>query len=599
MTRIRRKLQTAIGSTILALSISISLPASALAAGNSLPSGIEKSKIGESIETYVEENKDTTVGMACSVFDETGILYEGYFGVEDKETGVVIDEETVFEWGSATKLMVWVSVMQLYEEGKLDLDTDIREYLPEDFLQNLNYDTTLTMKHLMNHSAGFQEVYLDIFWKEMDEMPELEEILRKTEPEQIYEPGTMCSYSNWGVALAGLIVERVSGVPFYEYVHEHIFNPLGMEHSALKPDLSDNPWVAKQRKELSCYTSEGELIEDCFYYIVMYPAGMCTSTMSDFQTFGKALLSKDERLMTKETWETFYTPTSYYGDTDIPQNLHGMWVEVLQIPVYGHGGNTMGCSSYVAISPETGTGMVVMTNQAYETVYNYGIMEKVFGEYDEQIYFPDGHEAADGIYRTMRCNRKGPVKIGSWGYNVGYEDTESFWIADKGSQVETIDAAYSDLVKISVWEMVFECALVIGWVLAALFIIIFCVCGGIKNIIGRLKNKESVSDEKRPEKLCYRIALIAEILLFVAIFLGVSLLSSLESVTAVTIALVGIFVIHFILLVDFIFGCSLLKKKCITTGKQRVYHVLMCLALLINLANVWYWELYQFWFFIS
>ena len=197
MTRIRRKLQTAIGSTILALSISISLPASALAAGNSLPSGIEKSKIGESIEAYVEENKDTTVGMACAVFDESGTLYEDYFGVEDKETGVEIDEETVFEWGSATKLMVWVSVMQLYEEGKLDLDTDIREYLPEDFLQNLNYDTTLTMKHLMNHSAGFQEVYLDIFWKEMDEMPELEEILRKTEPEQIYEPGTMCSYSNW------------------------------------------------------------------------------------------------------------------------------------------------------------------------------------------------------------------------------------------------------------------------------------------------------------------------------------------------------------------------------------------------------------------
>ena len=92
------------------------------------------------------------------------------------------------------------------------------------------------------------------------------------EPEQIYEPGTVTAYSNWGVALAAYIVECVSGMSFADYVHQNIFEPLGMEHTAIAVNLSDNTWVQEQRSELECYTIDGELIEDCFYYITLYPA---------------------------------------------------------------------------------------------------------------------------------------------------------------------------------------------------------------------------------------------------------------------------------------------------------------------------------------
>ena len=112
------------------------------------------------------------------------------------------------------KLLVWVSVMQLYEQGKLELDRDISHYLPDGFLSNLSYDMPVTMLNLMNHNAGFQEVYADVMVTDADYIVSLEEALRKHKPAQIYKPGTVTAYSNWGVALAGFIVEQVSGVSF-------------------------------------------------------------------------------------------------------------------------------------------------------------------------------------------------------------------------------------------------------------------------------------------------------------------------------------------------------------------------------------------------
>lgn len=123
------------------------------------------SEIGGRIEEFVSQHEDTTAAMSVSVFDSAETFYSGYFGYADKENSIVNDSSTVMEWGSATKLLVWVSVMQLWEQGKIDLDADISVYLPEGFLVNQRYDTPVTMTHLMNHSAGYQETYADLFVK--------------------------------------------------------------------------------------------------------------------------------------------------------------------------------------------------------------------------------------------------------------------------------------------------------------------------------------------------------------------------------------------------------------------------------------------------
>lgn len=117
------------------------------------------------------------------------------------------------------------------------------------------------MIHLMNHSASIQEDYTDLFVKDVDAYLNLEEAILEHQPEQIFEPGTMVAYSNWSTVLAAYVVEQVSGMDYVEYVHANIFEPLGMEHSAIAVDLSDNEWVAEKRKELMSYDIAGNKLE--------------------------------------------------------------------------------------------------------------------------------------------------------------------------------------------------------------------------------------------------------------------------------------------------------------------------------------------------
>lgn len=143
---------------ILCLQIILCSNTIALASNNSvLPSGISYSEIGEEIEAYVKEHEKTTAGMAVSVFGGDGIIYENYFGYGDIENKLPVDKDTVIEWGSVTKLLVWVSLMQLWEDGKVDFNEDINSYLPSGYLGKLKYDNPITINNLFNHEAGFQD----------------------------------------------------------------------------------------------------------------------------------------------------------------------------------------------------------------------------------------------------------------------------------------------------------------------------------------------------------------------------------------------------------------------------------------------------------
>ena len=142
---------------VAALMLVMIIPQSVYAAEKLTPSGISYDGIGTEIDAYVKEYETGLVSVGTCVFDESGIIYEGYYGYSDIENEKLADEETVYDWGSTSKLLVWVSVMQLKEQEKLDFETDIREYLPEGFLTKLQYeDETITMLNLMNHYAGFQ-----------------------------------------------------------------------------------------------------------------------------------------------------------------------------------------------------------------------------------------------------------------------------------------------------------------------------------------------------------------------------------------------------------------------------------------------------------
>ena len=113
------------------------------------------------------------------------------------------------------------------------------------------------MKDLMNHQAGFEDsthVYLP------NEGQDFEQILSTNQPKQIFEPGTTTSYSNYGAGLAAYIVERVTGQKFSDYAHEHIFQPLDMNKTAILPNFTDNEYVQKKREETNSYDAKGNSI---------------------------------------------------------------------------------------------------------------------------------------------------------------------------------------------------------------------------------------------------------------------------------------------------------------------------------------------------
>ena len=439
----------------------------------------------ERINAFYEDHKDTTAGAMVGVFDGNGVIYEGYYGYSDIANGTKVDENTVIDWGSSTKTMVWISVMQLWEQGKLDLEKDVREYLPDGFLKNLKYDKPVRMIDLMNHRAGFQEYYTDMFLEPSLKAYSLEEALQLDQPAQVFEPDTITAYSNWGVALAGYIVERVSGESFEDYVHEHIFEPLGMKDSALAPDLMDNPGVRERRDKLVCYSGTTP-VGSAFYLISLYPAGSCVSTLDDYMKFASCFVQDEFPLFEKQkTFDVMMSATSYYGDTGVAKNAHGIWALPYGSNVYGHGGNTQACSSYITFDLEKKIGCVVMTNQAGEKDYNGELFNSIYGKSVWKSF--EAREAKQGMYHSARTVLEGRFKIMGTTFYTPDTFSDYLWTYNEKDGIAKIEYPYGDYYLTDTGTVIIECILFFGWMFFLAFAGISLFVKGIRSIARKIR----------------------------------------------------------------------------------------------------------------
>lgn len=421
MRNILNKILTSTCAAIMSLSCTLT----ALADGSessaypavTLPSGLTIAEFAEKMNGQAKENTDSETTFASAevgIFRGGETLYTGYFGKINYEDDIPADENSVYEWGSISKTFIWVSAMQLREQGKLDLDRDVREYLPDGFFQHLSYDEPITMLELMDHTAGWQETTRPLFVTEESEILPLKESLQAIEPAQINRPGEVAAYSNYGAAVAGYVIECVSGMDYSDYVRKNIFEPLGMEHTSISPDHSDCPWVREQRKLMHSYSySEvlgmidlGQKIE----YIGAYPCGAAIGTLADLMTYARALSDKSAPLFqNKETMEKMYEGSVFYGNSDIPMWSHGFGVTDLSVRIYGHSGATHACQADMEYDPETGIGMVVMVNEPQGNIFLETAGTYCFGEDTPDNHVTSGEKLKIGggclvsrsIYRGM------------------------------------------------------------------------------------------------------------------------------------------------------------------------------------------------------
>src|ERR1044072_9212488 len=218
--------------------------------------------------------KADIAGVTISVVKDGKLLFAkgyGYADVANKK--LVSPQDTLFRPGSISKLFTWTAIMQLYEQGKLDLDRDINDYL--DYKIPEAFGKPITLKNVMTHTPGFEEQIKDLF-DTKPIAPNLGQYLKTHIPARIYPPGTIPAYSNYATAVAGYIVERVSGRPFEQYVAENISQPLKMTHSTFTQPLP---------QELAPFMSTGYRLgsddAEAFEVVNPFPAGSLSSTAAD------------------------------------------------------------------------------------------------------------------------------------------------------------------------------------------------------------------------------------------------------------------------------------------------------------------------------
>ena len=252
------------------------------------------------------ERSDIAGASVLVMQDGKVLLQKGYGFADAKEKKPVDPAGTIFRLASISKLFTWVSVMQLAEQGKLDLDRDVNTYL--DFQIRPAFGAPITLRNLMTHTGGFEEEAREIIIINPKKIPTLRQFLIENQPRRLFPPGIVPGYSNYGVGLASYIVERASGEPFEQYVAEHIFAPLGMTHSTFYQPLP---------KDLGSLPSEGyrgNTEKPAVGFEIFNPAGAggISSTASDMGRFGQALLNAGEldgrRILKPETLEAMFTP---------------------------------------------------------------------------------------------------------------------------------------------------------------------------------------------------------------------------------------------------------------------------------------------------
>lgn len=457
------------------------------------PSRIALSSLEQTIDSYVAMYQKKTAAVSIVAVKNGETIVNKAYGFADIEQQRKADTSTIFEWGSASKLLVWTSVMQLVEQGKLDLDTNIQEYLPKGFLKKLEYDAPITLMNLMNHNAGWEDRMIDLWYLSENEIMDLGETLQKFEPNQIYKPGSVMAYSNFGVAMAGYIVEVQSGQPFYEYVNEHIFKPLNMKDTSIHPSHQDRPDVVLRRNKIQGYTTNLKLIPKNRVYLSIYPAGGAMGTAEDAAKFLAALMpvNSSNLLFTyKDTLDEMLSTSQYYDGTSIPRIAHGFFEVEYWASALEHGGNTLAFSSKFVFDPETNFGLVVMTNQFNEQVYCVGLVNKVFGNNYSSSSVTSGNE---GYYLTTRRASSGFTK----GYSLfnlqkysTFELSNFTNVVESDGIVEKVSFPYSDYLPVSSLTINLIKGSFISLAIAILFILIALIGYLIRLLIYKLKRWE-------------------------------------------------------------------------------------------------------------
>ena len=301
-------------------------------------------------------------GAVVVVVKDGHVLLEKGYGYSDVAMRAPIDPaKTLFRPGSISKLFTWTAVMQLVEEGKLNLDRDVNDYL--DFKIPEAFGKPITLRNLMTHTSGFEEHIKGLMVSDPAQFRTLREALANTTPARIYPPGEVSAYSNYGAALAGYIVQRVSGEKFEDYIAHHIFAPLKMARSSFVQPLP--PALSRDMSKGYFMPQDGP---QAFEFISLSPAGALSTTGDDISRFIIAHLNhgnyEGTKILKPETADLMHR-NAFAPAPLVPAMALGFYHEDRNgLTIIGHGGDTQLFHSDIHLMLDKNVGLFVSLNSA-------------------------------------------------------------------------------------------------------------------------------------------------------------------------------------------------------------------------------------------
>jgi CubicO group peptidase (beta-lactamase class C family) len=335
------------------------------------------------------------VGAVVTVVRDGQIVANRGFGYGDLAHHTPVDPSaTLFRPGSVSKLFTWTALMQLVEQHKLDLDADVNTYL--DFRIPPFEGKPLTLRNIMTHTSGFQEIVRDLIVTRSDLT--LEQYLRNNIPSRIYAPGTMPAYSNYATALAGYIIQRVSGEQFPEYIKHHIFDPLGMQHSTFYQPLPQG-WNANMS---AGYKNGRDGEAQPFEIIPASPAGALSLTGSDMARFMIAHLNHGAGLLQPQTADMMHSYRDQQFPVVEPMALGFYHEDLNGLNIIAHGGDTQWFHSNVALLLDQHVGVFISVNSEGGPAPSTRLLRWEFMQAFVDRYFPAAHPADGAPLPTAR-----------------------------------------------------------------------------------------------------------------------------------------------------------------------------------------------------
>jgi CubicO group peptidase (beta-lactamase class C family) len=390
--------------------------------------------LADSLNVYIQKvmTRFKIPGLTIAIIQDGKPLYTNAFGVKNVDTQEKLNAEDIFHFASVSKPFVATAVMQLVEEGKMDLDEKLTAYLPYFELADERYKD-ITIRQMLNHSSGIPDVQ-DYEWnKPQYDEGAAERYVRSLKDQQmLFAPGEGARYSNMAFDILGDVIAKVSGISFEDYMTQNILGPLKMKESSfLIKEISDNlrttPHIWEYKPKVS---------EVYPYNRPHAPSSTLNSSVIEMMNWAEANLNKGEldgvRILKTGSYDSLWKGTIQFNDFKV--GLSWFIGNYHDIKTISHGGGDLGYRSNITLVPERKLGFILASNYSLTQMGSIrdGVMAILFGySYElprlsvsmeiQEVFDNKGIDSAKVFYYKIKDESEDKYVFSHWELNrLGY-----------------------------------------------------------------------------------------------------------------------------------------------------------------------------------